>query len=323
MINSIEINNFKSVKSVRLADCRRINVMIGCPNVGKSNILEALSLFDVPFLVESRDKYLDRLVRIQRIYDLFHNGDSSVEISVEAGENGYRISRQANNGLLLELVKGEQRVNYTFSPSLGLSTRKDYGISPDIHVYFFSRPLRFDNSNKEFLLPPFGNNLMEIVAQLPALKKHIASLFHRYGLKMVFDSGSQEIRAIRENGMNMFLIPFNALADSLQRLIFYKAAIMSNKDKLICFEEPEAHTFPPYITSVVDDIISDTSNQYFITTHSPYVMNSLLEKCGDELAVFVLDMDEGATNVKRLSDSELEEVYDNGVDMFFNIEAFK
>lgn len=77
-----------------------------------------------------------------------------------------------------------------------------------------------ESSNANFLLPPSGNNLMETVANLPDLKTGLAELFHGYGLKMMFDSGSQQIKAMRENGLDMFLIPYNSLADSLQRLIF-------------------------------------------------------------------------------------------------------
>lgn len=163
---------------------------------------------------------------------------------------------------------------------------------------------------------------MEIVANLPDLKSNLSELFHGYGLKMMFDTATQQIRAMRENGLDMFLVPFNSLADSLQRLIFYKAAIYSNQNKVICFEEPEAHTFPPYISAVVNDIILDDRNQYFITTHSPYVMSSLLESAGDDLAVYVVDMDNNATIVTRLTDNQLQEAYDNGIDMFYNIEAF-
>ena len=139
---------------------------------------------------------------------------------------------------------------------------------------------------------------------------------------MMFDSGSQQIKAMRENGLDMFLVPFSSLADSLQRLIFYKAAIDSNYNKVICFEEPEAHTFPPYISNVVNDIISSKSNQFFITTHSPYVMSSLLESAGEDVAVYVVDMEDNATVVKRLTDKQLQEAYDNGMDMFYNIETY-
>lgn len=144
---------------------------------------------------------------------------------------------------------------------------------------------------------------MEIVSNLPDLKSGLAELFHGYGLKMMFDSGSRQIKAMRENGLDMFLVPFNSLADSLQRLIFYKAAIESGKNKVLCFEELEAHTFPPYITNIVNDILAEKSDQFFITTHSPYVVSSFLESGGKDIAIYVVDMISNETVVKRLTDS--------------------
>ena len=44
---NIKIENFKSLRHIELNDCKRINIFIGKPNVGKSNILEALSLFSL------------------------------------------------------------------------------------------------------------------------------------------------------------------------------------------------------------------------------------------------------------------------------------
>ena len=41
MITTFDIKGFKSVKAIHL-DCKRINLFIGEPNTGKSNILEAL-----------------------------------------------------------------------------------------------------------------------------------------------------------------------------------------------------------------------------------------------------------------------------------------
>lgn len=163
---------------------------------------------------------------------------------------------------------------------------------------------------------------MSVVAGLPELKSRLAELFHSYGLKMMFDTGSQQIKAMREEGLDMFLVPFGSLADSLQRLIFYKAAIESNRHKTICFEEPEAHTFPPYISNIAEEITEARENQYFITTHSPYVLNTLLERAGDELAVYVVDMKNNATTVKRLTDEQLQHAYDSGFNFFYNIEAF-
>ena len=320
-IKSVSIKNFKSVKSVTLSDCRRINVLIGRPNVGKSNILEALALFDVPYMVNTSSKSLKNLVRIENTADLFHNGIATAPVEVLAGDNSLIVSRSANNGLSVDISVRNEVSKYSFSQSLNLSTKKDPTVLPCILAYFFPGQFVPESSNNGFLLPPSGANLMETVANLPALKSGLAELFHGYGLKMMFDSGSQEIKAMRENGLDMFLVPFSSLADSLQRLIFYKAAIESNTDKVICFEEPEAHT-SPYISNVVNDIISADSNQFFITTHSPYVMSSLLESAGDDLAVYVVDMEHNETVIRRLSDQQLQDAYDNGMDMFYNLVSF-
>lgn len=44
-IENIEIKNFKSIRHQKIENCKRINVFIGYPNVGKSAILEAIALF--------------------------------------------------------------------------------------------------------------------------------------------------------------------------------------------------------------------------------------------------------------------------------------
>lgn len=322
IIKNVSIENFKSVKSATLVDCRRINVLIGRPNVGKSNILEALAMFDVPYMINTSSKSLRKLVRIENTAELFHNGHSTAPIKVIADSNTLSATRGTNNGLTIDISVQDDTSRYLFSSALTLSTKKTPTDLPSILAYFFPKQFVPESSNIGFLLPPSGANLMETVAGLPALKSGIAELFQSYGLKMMFDSGSQEIKAMRENGLDMFLVPFSSLADSLQRLIFYKAAIESNANKVICFEEPEAHTFPPYISNVVNDIISCNSNQFFITTHSPYVMSSLLESAGDDLAVYIVDMENNETVTRRLSDEQLQQAYDNGIDMFYNLETY-
>ena len=47
MIKKLHIKNFKSIKELDL-NCARVNVFIGEPNTGKSNILEAIGIYCLP-----------------------------------------------------------------------------------------------------------------------------------------------------------------------------------------------------------------------------------------------------------------------------------
>ncbi len=79
-ITNIEIKNFKSIKKVAMNNCKRINVLVGMPNVGKSNILEAMSLQS--YIDDNFKCSLQDLIRFENIRDLFSFGQSEELIEV-------------------------------------------------------------------------------------------------------------------------------------------------------------------------------------------------------------------------------------------------
>src|SRR5258708_11995010 len=56
-IKNIEIKNFKSIRHQKIDGCKKINVFIGYPNVGKSNILEPIGLYTSLRLIEENFKF--------------------------------------------------------------------------------------------------------------------------------------------------------------------------------------------------------------------------------------------------------------------------
>ncbi|MGF2413229.1 MAG: hypothetical protein ACQUYJ_12935, partial [Ferruginibacter sp.] len=82
--------------------------------------------------------------------------------------------------------------------------------------------------------------------------------------------------------------------------------------------------FPPYISKFTSDIIFDKNdNQYFIATHSPFVLNDFMEDMDKEdLSIYVVGLTNGETVVRRLTDEEITEIYQYGIDLFFNLENF-
>jgi hypothetical protein len=164
---------------------------------------------------------------------------------------------------------------------------------------------------------------MQIIENIPKLKEEIANLFEEYNLNLVFDKSSQELKITKppQNG-EIFLIPYNSIADTLQRVIFYKTAIASNQNSVLIFEEPEAHAFPPYISHITHEIIDSKTNQFIISTHSPYVLNDFLENARDELSIFMVDYKNGETVANKLTKKDLDDIYSYGIDLFTNYETF-
>ncbi|MGD2085793.1 MAG: AAA family ATPase [Candidatus Aminicenantes bacterium] len=69
MIEKLAIKNFKSIKELDI-DCRRINLFIGEPNTGKSNILETLGIMSWHGNSAQKVK-LNRFLRFEDIQNLF------------------------------------------------------------------------------------------------------------------------------------------------------------------------------------------------------------------------------------------------------------
>jgi len=73
----------------------------------------------------------------------------------------------------------------------------------------------------------------------------------------------------------------------------------------------------------MNDIIDAKTNQFFIVTHSPLVVNAFLEyeKLRKETSIYLFDYKNDRTTAKRLTDEEMELAYEYG-DVFFNLENF-
>jgi hypothetical protein len=326
LIDHISISNFKSIRNLKLDGLSRINLFIGKPNVGKSNILEALGVFSLPYLKYNSSKKLTNFIRADYLNELFFDGNTENQIIIKnnLGEFGFSYNLVDNISPLDTNLK-IQDVNAIISIEKDLTVTilgNDIDKNP-FKYYNFKTNQKQKRNNLSNLLPPAGTNLMEIVENLPTLKKDLIQLFNEYNLSLVFDRASQELKVMKEQKeKEIFLIPYSSIADTLQRVIFYKTAIASNQNSVIIFEEPEAHAFPPYIIHITREIIEAKSNQFIISTHSPYILDYFLENAIDELSIFMVDYKDGETVANKLSNEDMEDIQRYGIDLFTNYETF-
>lgn len=316
MINKLEIKNFKSIKSLSL-DCKRINIFIGEPNTGKSNILETLGLFSFGCYAGS----LKDFVRYERTSQLFYDENESEEMEIKADDMELKATfRQGSFHGMWSTKSGTFGISGSYN---NLSPPSAQVLSV-FKFYKFVVQNQFPRPESDFLLPPSGSNLMSLILKRKDLYSLANEIFSPFGLKLGVRRQENKLELIKALEPTIISYPYALASDTLQRLIFHLCAIMSNKDSELVFEEPESHSFPYYTTYLAEKIaLDERGNQYFMSTHNQYFLLPIVQKAPkDDVAVFVTYFEDYQTKVKALTAKDMDELMGLGADVFFNMDRF-
>lgn len=316
-IKTLLIENFKSIKHLELRDCATINIFVGKPNVGKSSILEALSLLGN----HAGERFFSDLVHYESLTNLFYDQEIQarvIEIYTNVGSCKLKYDPKANSFEYNRQTDGDNLFGTAVTNDTKYIAWLDSTIP--VHRYEYRRLLKHDNPFPAYLKPPFGDNLVSILQTHADIRTLVSPLFEQYGVELVMDVSERVLKIQRRKDGLAYSLPYSLVADTLQRMILFMAAMYSNKGAVLLFEEPEAHAFPPYIKMLADHIALDDDNQYFLTTHSPYLLQTLARETEANVAVFVVDIVEHETVARRIEGEHLQRLIDEGSSVFFNLE---
>ncbi len=143
-LEHISIENFKSIKHLQIDNLNRINLFIGRSNVGKSNIIEALSLFSVPYLWENTSKKLSNLVRLETEIELFYNCNIKKNVVITTNQGECTLGYNPKDGLKAEIDFFKNSFLYKVDNKLNVkgSFRNEYFELP-IKKYIFKPDVKY------------------------------------------------------------------------------------------------------------------------------------------------------------------------------------
>jgi hypothetical protein len=316
MLTNVQIQNFKSVRDLKF-DAKRVNVFIGEPNTGKTNILEALALLSEGVHEPAEFK---EVFRFRSVADLFTDQQVATPVSVVTSGCGCKLSFDGQKfNFHIRPRQGDQWLCYMLDQTGNFAGRVDlhYGIK----YYRFKPGATTTTQAVGVFQPPFGLNLTSILYTNKGLRSRVSDLFRSRNFRLEIRPVENELRIAKAVDDELFSFPYESISETWKRIVFYMAVLETNENSTLLLDEPEANTFPFYTTYLAERIALDESNQFFVTTHNPYILSSIVGKTPvKDLAVFVASMENFCTKLKPASVDGLSKILDYGPDAFLNLD---
>jgi len=329
VIKSLSIERFKSIKELSIT-CRKVNVFIGAPDTGKSNILEALSFVSRLGWGWAIDTSL-RLRQDLGFDPLFYRQffDKPIRISMAAP----RPNSQVREVTVQAAISGtDRRLEVSTPYGTGQLTFGGNMPVPQLdwlryYAYLSSEQWSYQTGYHQgttIVTPPHGYNLLYIARHNAKVYDFLKTTVAGLNWKLKFDQAQKTFRLSEVRRDEIVEYNLDLLSDSLKRQFFYGAILQSSDDVTLVFDEPDVFAFPPFPKALGEMIGADLSNQFFLTTHNPYLLAGIVQKTrAENLALFVCYRDEdGTTRTRLLSSDDVSKVVELGASVFFNLDDF-
>lgn len=315
MLKNISIANYKSIRELKF-EAKRVNVIIGEPNTGKSNIIEALALLSGGNI---RDDVFREIFRFRTIADLFFDQQVSNPIEITADNRRCSFVFDKGSFPFSYFIANERRGTAQVSQQGQFS---NWVQAPEgVRFYRFKENTQLNFPDYGTLTPPFGQNLVSILYTDKNLRRRVSDLFKLRGFRLEIKPVETQLSLAKSIDDELYSFPYESISETWRRIVFYMAVLETNRNATILLDEPETNTFPFYTAYLAERIALDESNQFFLTTHNPYILGSIVSKTPEkDLAVFVATMENFRTKLKPVPPNGFSKILDYGPDAFLNLD---
>ena len=289
-------------------------------------------------------KFFSQVFRYKNVGDFFYDFDGTQTIEVNTDELSLKIRYARNTqGALLNNFEGivyetgsvifnnenwHENRNNSILFNLDIASNSVQGVQGSLdtpfRTYQFKRLPNFEINYRPFLNPPFGDNIPAILQSNKEWKQLISDFFKSKGFRLVLKPTENDIDMAKDVNDELYSFPYATISETMQRFIFLLLSIETNKSSTLILDEPESNMFPFFVKDFAERMAYNESNQYFISTHNPYLLGSLLEKAPlSDISVFITSMKDYQTVVEECDKEQINELISLGSGTFFNLDNIR
>lgn len=319
----IEIRNFKSIRDFSV-DFKKILLVIGEPNTGKTNVLDALTLLGKPV-----DPFV---TRCRYLLDAQPDGSFGYSFHVQL-DSTYLRSESDGTTFKIFSATNEHSVNEALFTGLFTDNHNmPIANNPQILRFEFDTVKSVQGgvhassgSNHFVVNTPYGSNIPLIYANNQDFRDIANSIVSNYNISLLYRAADRSLEIMTSKHGITATFPWSSLSETLRRRVFYSCILSTVKDSVILLDEPDIKSFAPHVKQLAEDIVkSRNNNRFVITAHDSVFIESIIESAavGDVTLVVALHGNDGP-EFTTLTGNQLQEVLNYAGSIPFNLELIK
>lgn len=313
MINSVYINNFKSLVDFHLEKPNPFTVFIGPNASGKTSIFEALESLSLFYSFFSNELIEENLFEDYFIDDLVNKNKSQTSdfsVSVKGDENELQYFSEAKNYTKEKFTTNQ--LNFRNAMSYDEKFLKFF-------IKNFSRLFIENNSIDKIIIPsnkklfPSAQNLELVLNRIlknATIKEEIIEwlslMIPEFEDLIIEKSGiSGKLNFYIKEKFTQSPFPKHLLSNGTYNIIAILTAVFQNEGspQFLCIDEPENGLNPKVIKELLNlfrQRCEENGDYIWINTHNPYLLKFLKPE-----EVVVIEKEKGITNATQIKDVDL------------------
>ncbi len=317
----IEIKEYKQFKNLKINGFKKVNIIVGLNNSGKTTLLEAIY-----FLTIQND--ISLFFDIIKLRNKFSDGVDPIWLNTYLED--IKLKAEFNKVMTeIEIKKYEnidnsiEKNNYITSMSINSTLgTKDYNSNVD--MYSDKTPsLRFKNivhlTNSMFKSPYFYHKDDLLNSYSSAIVNGLDGKIITFIQKL--NSNIKDIKLIEENGVKRFMIILNneetprditSFGEGLQRIFEISLSFASCENGVLLIDELETAIHKSMLvdfTQFIQELAEEFNVQVFLTSHSKECIDAFVKNdysCNDDLMAFLLENNDNNFEYQYIDGNRLE-----------------